>query len=220
MDYVKSPNTCLVNQAKTYLSVYDEKGFHRYIANHWTTEELINLLESTDVDDVKVAATSLGILCDVSAIKPLIRMLSHENAVVSAMAEYSIWTIWFEMNGKHAATQLRRACYEPDYRKACNIVNELINLYPDWAEAYNQRAIIHYKSEYYIYAQNDCLHTLSLFPDHFGSLSTLGHTCAKLGKYEGAIMCYRNVMNIHPRMSGIRQSLRTVGNLMRDEQVV
>ena len=59
----------------------------------------------------------------------------------------------------------------------------------------------------------DCKKTIGLNAVHFGAHATMGHNHTHLGQYPEALACYRAALNIHPRMEGIRQSMRRIRSL-------
>ena len=92
----------LVGRTRSFLSVYDETGLLRYLRSTWPVPDLIKLLAHRDAAVVKVSATCLGLLGDPVATSALLASLPHEDAVVSTMAEFSLWSIWFMEGGATA----------------------------------------------------------------------------------------------------------------------
>ncbi len=199
----------LVRRTRSYLRVYDEAGLLRYLRSSWRTTVLIKLLAHDNAAEVKVAATCLGILGDPIATSALIAALPYEDAVVTEMAEFALWTIWFKERGP-AAEALLRTVPNLGYTRAIEVLNALVDKYPDWAEPYNQRAIVNYEEELFVSAADDCRETLSIQPHHFGAWAGLGHSNSQLGLYSEAFDCYRRALEIHPRLGGVRQSLRSI----------
>ena len=199
----------LVARTRSYLRVYDETGLRRYLKSSWRATELIKLLAHRDASVAKVAGTCLGIWGAATAASALIASLPHEDVVVTEMAEFALWTIWFKEHGR-AAEALLRSVANSDYVQAIEILAALIDKYPGWAEPYNQRAIVNYKEHLFVSAADDCQQTLSIQPDHFGAWAGLGHCNTQLGLYAQAFNCYRRALEIHPRLRGVRQSLRSI----------
>jgi tetratricopeptide (TPR) repeat protein len=208
----------LQERTRTHLSVFDEPGLRRFLRASWPVEDLVELLEHSDTDVAKIAATCLGTCGDSRAASALTAVLSHEDAIVSTMAEFALWTIWFGDCGPEAEAKLRKAG-RLDYPKAVVLLDDLVGRFPTWAEAYNQRAIANYLNRRFVSAIDDCKEALAINPRHFGALAGLGHAYAQVGLYQEAARCYQKALNVHPRMDGIRQALRTVRNLLRSGQL-
>ncbi len=199
----------LVGRTRSYLSVYDETGLLRYLKSTWPVTHLIKLLAHRDAAVVKVSATCLGLLGDPVATSALLATLPHEDAVVSTMAEFSLWSIWFMERGASAESLLRQAG-RLDPAEAVSVLDALADRYPDWAEPHNQRAIVNFKEHRFVESIRDCRSVLAIQEHHFGAWSGLGHCYARLAEYAKSLACYGRALDIYPRLSGIRQSQRAV----------
>ena len=199
----------LVSRTRSYLSVYDETGLLRYLKSTWPVTDLIKLLAHCDAAVVKVSATCLGLLGDPVATSALLATLPHEDAVVSTMAEFSLWSIWFMERGVSAESLLRQAG-RLEYAEAVSVLDALADRYPDWAEPHNQRAIVNFREHRFVESISDCRRVLAIQEHHFGAWAGLGQCYARLGEHAKALECYARALEIYPRLSGIRQSQRTV----------
>ena len=199
----------LVSRTRSFLSVYDETGLLRYLKSTWAVTDLIKLLADRDAAVVKVSATCLGLLGDPVATSALLASLPHEDAIVSMMAEFSLWSIWFMERGASAESLLRRAGrLEAD--EAVSVLDALADRYSDWAEPHNQRAIVNFREHRFVESIYDCRRVIAIQAHHFGAWAGLGHCYARLGQNAKSLECYGRALEIHPRLSGIRQSLRLV----------
>lgn len=199
----------LVSRTRSYLSVYDETGLLRYLRSAWPVTDLIKLLAHRDAAVVKVSATCLGVLGDPVATSALLASLPHEDAVVSTMAEFSLWSIWFKERGASAESLLRQAG-QLQPAEAVSVLDALADRYPDWAEPHNQRAIVNFKEHRFVESISDCRRVLAIQEHHFGAWAGLGQCYARLAEHAKALECYARALEIYPRLSGIRQSQRTV----------
>ena len=199
----------LVSRTRSYLSVYDETGLLRYLKSTWPVTDLIKLLAHRDAAVVKVSATCLGLLGDPVATSALLASLPHEDAVVSTMAEFSLWSIWFMERGANAESLLRQAG-RLAHAEAVSVLDALADRYPDWAEPHNQRAIVNFQEHRFVESIRDCRRVLAIQEHHFGAWAGLGHCYSRLGEYAKSLECFGRALVIHPRLSGIRQSQRAV----------
>ncbi len=83
-------------------------------------------------------------------------------------------------------------------RQAEVVLSELIEQLPDFAEAWNRRAVLYFVQQQYRKAIADCRTALDLNPIHFGALHGLGLSYAALGEYREAIYAFRQALNIQP----------------------
>ena len=199
----------LVRRMRSFLSVYDETGLRRYLRSTWTVTDLIKLLAHRDAAVVKVSATCLGSLGDSAATSALLASLPHEDAIVSMMAEFSLWSIWFMERGASAESLLRQAG-RLEYAEAVSVLDALADRYPDWAEPPNQRAIVNFREHRFVESIGDCRKTIEIQEHHFGAWAGLGHCYAHLRENAKSQECYGRALVIHPRLSGVRQALRAV----------
>jgi len=203
----------LVEWARPFLEKQDGVGLAAAAPRCWPTEMLLRMLDCDEPDTLKVAATCLGLVAGMEVCVPLARLLHHEDPIVVATIEDALWCIWFRAGGPAANCRLQEASRRIDAgscSEAIATLTELIRDCPDFAEAYNQRAIAYYLNEQFTLSMDDCRRTLELNPVHFGAAAGLGHCHAHLGQYREALECYYAALGIHPRLQGIRRSIRQV----------
>ena len=124
---------------------------------------------------------------------------SDEN--IRERATSQIWRIWFWEKGKIPLEQIEeseRANAEGDTATAVAILDDLIDSLPDFAEAWNRRAVLKFIIQEYDRAIDDCEMVLKLNPVHFGALHGLGLCHAALGNYSAAIRAFRSALDIQP----------------------
>ncbi len=74
----------------------------------------------------------------------------------------------------------------------------LIDSQPDFAEAWNRRAVLYYTQGRYRKAISDCEMAVRLNPVHFGALHGLGLCHAALGNFRDAIHAFHKALEIQP----------------------
>jgi tetratricopeptide (TPR) repeat protein len=124
---------------------------------------------------------------------------SDEN--IRERATSQLWRIWFWEKGKIPLEQIEeseRLLAEGDLDAAGAILDELVADLPDFAEAWNRRAVWGFVSQKYDRAIADCEKVLKLNPVHFGALHGLGLCHAALGNYSAAIGAFRSALEIQP----------------------
>jgi tetratricopeptide (TPR) repeat protein len=78
------------------------------------------------------------------------------------------------------------------------LLTELIRDQPDFAEAWNRRAVLYFTLGQYEKSRDDCQEVIKLNPVHFGALHGLGLCHAALGDYSAAIQAFRKALEIQP----------------------
>ncbi|MCY7366548.1 MAG: tetratricopeptide repeat protein, partial [Chamaesiphon sp.] len=79
-----------------------------------------------------------------------------------------------------------------------SILDDLVDALPDFAEAWNRRAVLRFMTKNYDRAIADCERVIELNPVHFGALHGLGLCHAALGNYSAAIRAFRSALEIQP----------------------
>ncbi|XGW00649.1 MAG: tetratricopeptide repeat protein [Leptolyngbya sp. BL-A-14] len=135
------------------------------------------------------------------SIAPLLEDLKHPDESVRDCATQALWRIWFEQKGILGLEMIRRAqslleAGNPSEAEAT--LTALVQGQPDFAEAWNRRAVLYYTQGHYQKAIADCERVISLNPVHFGALHGLGLCHAALGNYPAAIAAFRQAIAIQP----------------------
>ena len=132
------------------------------------------------------------------------------NAFDAAPVEAEIWTIWSETPDPQSAGLLSRAIEamaRRDHPAALEALNELVRREPDFAEAWNKRATLHYAIGDYRASVEDIRRTLALEPRHFGALSGLGLIYLAINEPAAAARSFEAALAIHPHLTGARANL-------------
>jgi tetratricopeptide (TPR) repeat protein len=127
--------------------------------------------------------------------------LKSNDLNIRERATSQIWRIWFWQKGKVALEQIEeseRLRDEGNVTGATLILDDLVDALPDFAEAWNRRAILRFVTKNYDRAIADCEKAIELNPVHFGALHGLGLCHAALGNYSAAIRAFHSALDIQP----------------------
>jgi len=200
----------------------DLSGLLELIKSQWTREQIEQLMQSEHTDAKKVALLAIGLVGKGCCLTKLVKHLQDPDPVVHEMTEHAMWSIWFRMgNSPEANHQLARgaqALERKDYEHALKHFNRALEIDPEFAEAYNQRALAAYLLERYEDSIEDCRRTVQRMPQHFGALAGMGHCYAHLGKLREAIDSYRQALAIHPHLDCLKQAIPELAAKLRDEE--
>lgn len=100
------------------------------------------------------------------------------------------------------------AIEEQDYDTARIHLNDIVALAPNFAEGWNQRAILNFVTNRYDEAILDIQKTVSLEPRHYGAWSGLGQIFEAVGNERDALEAYRRALNVNPHLKGVEQAIR------------
>jgi tetratricopeptide (TPR) repeat protein len=112
-----------------------------------------------------------------------------------------IWIYWTTPSDPLLAArmgELLAARRQGDLRRAIALADGLIGDYPDYAEAWNQRATLHYLLGDLDASLADCDEVLAREPRHFGALSGRSLIYLQQGKRSLALKDMAAALNIHP----------------------
>jgi tetratricopeptide (TPR) repeat protein len=193
------------------LAVSDERGLLAELRRHWRPSDLAALLDSDNLDTVKTAAICLGLVGTFAEVPTLSRTLHHDDYFVVNITERTLWNIWFRASTDECNTWLQEAIAAMQagaYDDCEALLDRILLADPDFAEACNQRAIVHYLTGRFASSLMACRRTLALNPYHFGAAAGSGHNHLQLGNFADAKTAYQHALKLHPRMEGVRQQLR------------
>lgn len=142
----------------------------------------------------------------------LFQQLSRSDlaAPEAALIEGKIRELWQHSDSPTADLLLQRANYLLQNRlldEAVQLLNEMIALTPDYAEAWNKRATIYYAQGNYQQALKDIEQTLRLEPRHFGALTGLGAILVVLGEEGRALKAYQQALKINPHIASVKKEV-------------
>jgi tetratricopeptide (TPR) repeat protein len=135
------------------------------------------------------------------SIDSLLEDLKNPDENVRDRATDELWRIWFYQKGRYGLDLIERSQTMfklGDMTQAEALLTELIKDQPDFAEAWNRRAVLYYLLGQYNKSRDDCEQVIKLNPVHFGALHGLGLCHAALGNYTAAIQAFRKALEIQP----------------------
>ena len=130
------------------------------------------------------------------------QLKSTGSSIAAKEIESKIWKMWTTHPSEESLTNLlAKGSYymsQNQLTSAHNVFSKAIELDPNWAEAWNKRAL--YLMGNYELSQNDIDEVLKLEKRHFGALSGQGMVQTALKNYQKAIDSYIEAHKIYPSM--------------------
>jgi tetratricopeptide (TPR) repeat protein len=120
--------------------------------------------------------------------------------------ENRIWAFWLASTSDTANLLMGRvktAIDAEDFDLAIKLLNAVIDIKPDFVEAWNRRATAYYAKKEFGRALSDIREVLAREPRHFGALSGLGIILQELGDDKHALDVLRRALAIHPHLERI-----------------
>ena len=191
--------------------------FQEQVNQRYTEATLLRLLDSPGATARRAAVLALGMVGTMEANGPLAGMLHDEDRMVRQLAADALWSLWFRADTEAHHRELRRLIRQNDPKKALAGLNALIREAPEFAEAYNQRAILYYRLEDYAHSVADCETVLRLNPYHFGALSGMAQCYMKLKKPRAALKAFRSAFQVNPALEGVEETIRFLEDALGEE---
>jgi tetratricopeptide (TPR) repeat protein len=136
-----------------------------------------------------------------------------QNPLEARIAESQIWQLWMTSDDATVNLLMGRgvdAMSAQDLKGAFKIFTEMIQIAPDFAEAWNKRATVLYLLGAYPESIADIDRTLELEPRHFGALSGLGLCNAELEHDEAALDAFQRALSVNPHMDSVRANAEMI----------
>ena len=127
------------------------------------------------------------------------------------LIEQAIWKVWSRSGSPSAdllLAQAEKAMRARAFPSALAILDTVIDLKPEFAEAWNKRATAYYLMRRFDQSLADIDRVLELEPRHFGALAGRGLILRELGKDRDALAAYRRALAIHPNMAGPQKAVK------------
>lgn len=93
---------------------------------------------------------------------------------------------------------------------AIELLDRIISLQPDWAEAWNQRANALFISGDPIRSMFDIGEALKREPRHYGAMMGLGTILRQQGDDKRAMVAYRKALEIYPQFEAIKDAVESL----------
>tara|TARA_B100000282_G_scaffold292497_1_gene266331 strand:+ start:148 stop:702 length:555 start_codon:yes stop_codon:yes gene_type:complete len=153
----------------------------------------------------------------------LFNELKTDNPVLTFEVEQKIWKIWSTHPKKNELTLMllegSTLVKNDKLNEAVNIFTKVIELDPNWAEAWNKRATVLYLLGEFQKSQNDIDNVLKLEERHFGALAGQGLVNIQLKNYDKAIMSYEKAQKIYPTMKSPKIMIKEIKELIKQQSI-
>jgi len=150
------------------------------------------------------------------------QLLEFENYSQARPVEADIWRIWTTSEDAAVNTLMSEgldAMNRQDFPNALRKFDQMVAIAPDFAEAWNKRATLHYLMQNYDASLADIGKTLSLEPRHFGALAGQGLVFGALEQFEEALAAFDRALEIHPNLIGAQRNAAALRKYLKDREI-
>ena len=145
-----------------------------------------------------------------------------DNRQQAQIVQTAIWGIWFEAPSAGTRMLLKQgqdAMSGGDYSSALQNFDALVELEPEFAEAWNRRATLHYLMGNYKASIYDVERTLRLEPRHFGAMSGLGLIYDAMGDEEAALLAFQKALKMNPHMPSVQARVMEIEQTLKSRDI-
>lgn len=90
---------------------------------------------------------------------------------------------------------------------AIELLDRIVSLQPDWAEAWNQRANALYLAGDSVRSLLDIGETLKREPRHYGAMMGLGFILRQQGDDKAAMVAFRKALEVYPEFEAVKKAV-------------
>jgi tetratricopeptide (TPR) repeat protein len=136
--------------------------------------------------------------------------------------ENRIWAIWLASSSDTANLLMGRAKTAADKKEfdlAIRLLNAIIDIRPDFTEAWNRRATVYYTKKDFGHALADIHEVLAREPRHFGALSGLGIILQEMGDEKHALDAFRRALAVHPHLERVPELVKKLSEKIEGRDI-
>lgn len=135
--------------------------------------------------------------------RDLARFRPHQPAYELQDLIWAVWTNHQDEYADEAMEQAINAIALKDHDVAQLVLDALVDARPEWSEAWNKRATLHFIRGDDARAVRDVIETLTREPRHFGALSGFAQICLKHGRETEALIAFEAALAVNPHLEGV-----------------
>jgi tetratricopeptide (TPR) repeat protein len=195
------------------------------IARDWTPlnrEQALEQTHSSQLDKRRMAYGRLAEIGTMDDIPVLLAALWDEEELIRGIAEQSVWGIWMRTDDPVADPLFQTGMQllsEDKPRDAIEKLDQVIDLKPDFAEAWNRRgdAYVALGDENRALAEYE--RALALNPYQFGTLASCGEIWMTRSDYRKAADYFRRALDLNPNLREVADALHDLEEKLENDRI-
>ncbi|MDQ6916609.1 MAG: hypothetical protein M3023_02175 [Pseudomonadota bacterium] len=162
------------------------------------------------------AVSRLGEVGNMGDAELLVRALRDADPEVRERAEQAMWSLWAR-SGDREVDKLYQTGFQQmgdgDLQQSIATFSRIIELKPDFAEAWNKRATLYFLAGDLRKSLADCDEVMKRNPYHFGALSGYAQIYVRLEYYDRALEYSRRALAVNPNMESVMRNIELLEHL-------
>ena len=195
---------------RRYLQQHDARSFVEQIMQYYNEPTLIRLTGAMSTETRRATALALGFVGTYQANDSLGYLLKDRDRTVRLIAESSLKAVWSRDGSDEQRQELYHVMHfitDQNFGEAVRHATMLLDEFPLYVEARNQRAIALFALQQFEEAIEDSRIVLDLNPFHFGAVLGMAHAYLQLKNKPEAIVCFQRALDINPNLDAVRRHL-------------
>jgi tetratricopeptide (TPR) repeat protein len=142
------------------------------------------------------------------------RLAAATSEAAAGPIAQEIERVWRQSGSDTADLLLQRvekAIEAQDLDLAIDLLDYVLTLQPNWAEAWNRRATAHYLRKDFDAAMRDVARVLKLEPRHFGALAGMAMMLSEMERMGPAVRAARAALAVHPHLDTLKSLVERFG---------
>jgi tetratricopeptide (TPR) repeat protein len=135
------------------------------------------------------------------------------DADAAKLVEGRIWSLWLASGSDTTdllMSRVKKATDGKDSKLAIRLLDAVIDLNPNYVEAWNRRATIHFTNKDYGKSLADIRQVLAREPRHFGALTGLGVIMQEFNEDKLALQAFRKALAVNPHLSKVPDFVKSL----------
>src|SRR5690348_76680 len=144
------------------------------------------------------------------------------DAASAKAVEDRIWALWLACDSDTTTllmSRVKTAVDANDVDLAIKLLDTVVQIKPDYVEAWNRRATLFYMKKEYGRAMDDIAEVLKREPRHFGALAGLGMIMQDIGDDKDALAAYRRALAIYPLLHGVGDKVKALSEKIEGRDI-
>jgi Tfp pilus assembly protein PilF len=141
------------------------------------------------------------------------RLVKSTDGAEAQRLEQSIWSLWMTSDSPTAdalLAQAMKASAANETATALSILDNVIEVHPDYAEAWNKRATVYFLIGRYNDSLKDIEKVIELETRPYGAHSGRGMIRRQQGDLAAARAAFEEALSFNPHMEGVKRALEEI----------
>ncbi len=194
-------------------------------AGDWTPisrEQALEQTHATQLDKRRLAYGRLAEIGTMDDVPVLLAALWDEEELIRGMAEQSVWGIWMRADDSVVDPLFQTGVQliaQDEPKAAIEKLNQVIELKPDFAEAWNRRGNAYAALGDEDRALADYDRAIGLNPYQFGAMESCADIWMTRSNYRKAADYFRRALDLNPNLSEAAGALHALEQKLENDRI-